>query len=392
MSYYRDMLTNDDILIVKKQLACALGLEKAVVIKQLAYWIDLNEKADKESHFKDGKWWAYNTYQDWQEKNFPFLSIRTIRRVFSDLEDMGLVISTKAYNKWKNDSTKWYTVDKDIFEDFMRLWVSSGSPNCANGNAKSKAYKAFLAAWEKELAEISGVDTVDTPFDTVAAPFDTVDSALPETNTESTSENRHSASLNDLAAKQPEASPPKSGGSGAPDGRTISAPKNSAGARLAHTSSLSAPRDFSLTQIVSEDDRGREKEFEGWLIERLQQLRKKPLSSSDKKKLKSEFNYVEGLQTLTSRSPYDYAKSDELFKTFVEWAIKEEDKYTEWPKKPSLRNIINRICGYERADGWFKFEKKHRTPSTSDITDEENALVASALDDIYEIPLGGDDE
>ena len=63
-------VNENNTIIVKKELACLLGLNEAIVLNQVRYWIDINEKARK--NFKDGKYWCYNTYDEWKMNNFPF--------------------------------------------------------------------------------------------------------------------------------------------------------------------------------------------------------------------------------------------------------------------------------------------------------------------------------
>src|SRR5699024_12648676 len=70
------------------------------------------------SHFEEGRYWVYNTYEGWQEQ-FPFWSVSTIKRTLVRLEESGLLI-TANYNKMKIDRTKWYTVDYDKLDDLAK--------------------------------------------------------------------------------------------------------------------------------------------------------------------------------------------------------------------------------------------------------------------------------
>lgn len=97
-------------LVVLPKLAVRIGLEEAIILQQVHYWLEENKKTAK--NFKDGKYWTYNTYEEWQEQ-FPFWSISTIRRKISSLETSGLLVSGN-YNDMKIDRTKWYTVGYDL--------------------------------------------------------------------------------------------------------------------------------------------------------------------------------------------------------------------------------------------------------------------------------------
>ena len=99
-------LIEGNVLIITRELAEKVGLNEAHVLQQLHYWLE-RSKNEAEGHY-----WVYNSYSDWQ-KQFPFFSERTIRRVFKKLEDEGYVISGN-YNKMAMDKTKWYRINYDL--------------------------------------------------------------------------------------------------------------------------------------------------------------------------------------------------------------------------------------------------------------------------------------
>ncbi|WP_261909545.1 conserved phage C-terminal domain-containing protein [Liquorilactobacillus satsumensis] len=90
-------------LVILPQLAEKIGLNEAIMLQQINYWL---QKSDK---IRDGKKWTYNSYAEWG-KQFPFWSITTIRRTLKSLEKQELII-TGNFNKYKFDKTKWYTID-----------------------------------------------------------------------------------------------------------------------------------------------------------------------------------------------------------------------------------------------------------------------------------------
>jgi hypothetical protein len=105
------LLITEPPLLVLPSLAIAIGLNEAIFLQQLHYWL---LQAGKE---RDGRHWIYNTYDEWHAQ-LPFWSVRTIRRIVGTLEERGLVISTSAYNAHKVDKTKWYAID---YEEVDRL-------------------------------------------------------------------------------------------------------------------------------------------------------------------------------------------------------------------------------------------------------------------------------
>lgn len=92
-------------LVINPELAEAIGLNEAIVLQQLHYWI--SETASGVEH--DGRRWVYNTQQQWRDQ-FPFWSVDTIKRTFSSLQGKGL-IRVDQLNKSRHDRTNFYTLE-----------------------------------------------------------------------------------------------------------------------------------------------------------------------------------------------------------------------------------------------------------------------------------------
>jgi predicted SnoaL-like aldol condensation-catalyzing enzyme len=90
-------------LLVLPTLAKKFGLNEAIVLQQIHYWLQ------RSSHVRDGKKWIYNSYPEWQ-KQFPFWTKRTLIRIIKSLEEKGL-ITIGHFNKYKADKTNWYTIN-----------------------------------------------------------------------------------------------------------------------------------------------------------------------------------------------------------------------------------------------------------------------------------------
>ena len=101
-----NLLIQEVPLMVLPTLATKIGINEAIFLQQLHYWID------RSKHEMEGHRWIYNTIEDWC-KQFPFWSRRTIARVISALERQGLVL-TANYNRKGFDRTKWYTVNYEL--------------------------------------------------------------------------------------------------------------------------------------------------------------------------------------------------------------------------------------------------------------------------------------
>lgn len=88
----------------KVALAKELGLEEAIFVHNLYYWIKENEVNNR--NFIDGRFWTYNSqkaYADW----FPYLSAAQIKRIINSLIKQGIILKGN-YNENQYDRTSWY--------------------------------------------------------------------------------------------------------------------------------------------------------------------------------------------------------------------------------------------------------------------------------------------
>ena len=94
------LLIDEPPLQVLPSLARELGLNEAIMLQQMHYWLI------KSSHEFEGVKWFYKTLEDWQTE-FPFWSTMTIRRTLTNLEKQ-TVIRIGNFNKKKFDKTIEY--------------------------------------------------------------------------------------------------------------------------------------------------------------------------------------------------------------------------------------------------------------------------------------------
>ncbi|WP_158892452.1 MULTISPECIES: hypothetical protein [unclassified Pseudomonas] len=94
-------------IAVNVELATRIGLNEAIVLQQLHFWISGATYGVEH----DGKRWIYNSIESWGEQ-FPFWSTDTIRRTLKKLEEMGVVQSEKL-KKREHNHTKYYTIVAD---------------------------------------------------------------------------------------------------------------------------------------------------------------------------------------------------------------------------------------------------------------------------------------
>ena len=118
------LLIDDYPIQVLPKLAKEIGLNEAIVLQQIHYWLN------KRAHLKDGKYWTYGSIATWQRDQFFFWSVVTVKRVFASLEKQNLLI-VGNYNKAGFDKTKWYSVN---YEELERVSQRLGQNDPTNGS------------------------------------------------------------------------------------------------------------------------------------------------------------------------------------------------------------------------------------------------------------------
>lgn len=144
------LLINEPPLQVLPTLAKAIGLNKAIVLQQMHYWLGIAKigKVDDQ-----GVKWIRNSLPEWVD-NFPFWSEKTIKRIIDSLVEDDIIKRNDRLNKYPQDRTRWYTINYGI------------------------------------LAFAGGGDKLSPPIGQVVTPqSDNLSPTLPETTTETTTEN-----------------------------------------------------------------------------------------------------------------------------------------------------------------------------------------------------------
>ena len=97
------LLIDDYPIQVLPTLAKEIGLNEAIVLQQMHYWLNMSK------HDYDDKKWIYNSYTKWVLQ-FPFWSESTVKRAIGSLEKQNLLFIGN-YNKAGFDKTKWYSIN-----------------------------------------------------------------------------------------------------------------------------------------------------------------------------------------------------------------------------------------------------------------------------------------
>lgn len=103
------LLIDEPPMLMLPSLAKVLkSADKAIIVQQIHYWLQIKRKAKDTRSFKEGHWWVYNSFREWH-KQFIWISERTIQRHFKDLVAQGIII-VGNFNNQNYDRTNWYTL------------------------------------------------------------------------------------------------------------------------------------------------------------------------------------------------------------------------------------------------------------------------------------------
>ncbi len=148
-------------IVINPKLAAQIGLNEAIILQQLKYWImETNSGVEHE-----GLKWIYNTHQAWVEQ-FPFWSEDTIKRGLLSLKAKG-AIRIEQLNKAKHDRTNFYTI---IFES--ACLIEEGNLHSSIGARSADLHTENTA--EKKSSRHQQAD--DIPYDQI---FDAYERVLP---------------------------------------------------------------------------------------------------------------------------------------------------------------------------------------------------------------------
>lgn len=102
------LLINEPPLQVLPSLATAIGLQEAIVLQQVHYWLGSSRNE------QEGRKWVYNTYEQWSAQ-FPFWTSEAIRKIFKSLRTKGLIVVMQAApSAW--NKTNFYSIDYDALD------------------------------------------------------------------------------------------------------------------------------------------------------------------------------------------------------------------------------------------------------------------------------------
>lgn len=126
------LFNKEDILLVNRRLAAIVGLNEAIVLQQIHYWV---KKKGGGVEFQGARW-VFNSLERWQEQ-FPFWSQDTVKRALAALKSKGLVRVEKL-SEVGRDRTNYYTIDyRQVALLEEGILPQCNSANCTNASVQS---------------------------------------------------------------------------------------------------------------------------------------------------------------------------------------------------------------------------------------------------------------
>jgi len=114
------VLNQSALRVVDATLATTFGLNEATFLDRLKFWLDKGYGI-----LHEGKRWIYNTYEQWAEKELPWLSRDQFKRIVKKLRDLGvLLVKRLRSHRWHQ--VNYYTIDEEALTRFMIAPDASG--------------------------------------------------------------------------------------------------------------------------------------------------------------------------------------------------------------------------------------------------------------------------
>lgn len=178
------LLINERPLMVLPSLAAEIGLNEAIVLQQIHYWIEGNRERQSEQHYKEGRWWTYNTLEEWTQQ-FPWWSTSTLRRIFGTLQDRDLIFVEKLADS-AYDRTNWYSINYETLQSLEPEWSKPFGQNeqMDKGQSEPMTFSQSEPMNNKESETNTETNTESVPADAGPTPEVEDDAPVKESETE----------------------------------------------------------------------------------------------------------------------------------------------------------------------------------------------------------------
>jgi len=121
-------------LCFNTEAAQLYGVDGAIMLHHLAFWVYRNKLNQKNEI--DGHTWTWNSASAFTEI-FPFWKDNQIRRILTNLEKDGAIISA-VHNRARWDRTKWYTITEKVQQFYQFHKSEHASKEIVKSKSKKK--------------------------------------------------------------------------------------------------------------------------------------------------------------------------------------------------------------------------------------------------------------
>lgn len=109
-------------------LAAEFGVDEAILISHLIFWI--NKNAANERHYHDGRYWTYSSIEGFS-RIFMFWSVGQIHRILKSLKEQDVIIKGN-FNDTAYDRTAWYAFTDSFLQNHKIHFLKSKNGSAEN--------------------------------------------------------------------------------------------------------------------------------------------------------------------------------------------------------------------------------------------------------------------
>ncbi len=178
------LLIDEYPLIFQPSLAAALGLNEAIFLQQLQYWLTQSEK------YRDDKAWIAKSREKWLSE-FPFWSLSTFKRIVKSLTDKGIIYNTEQYNEDKTTQTRWFAICYDKIPAKFMGFEEIKAAQCEHSEVQKEQTEVHIEQSEVHIEQYGGSKGAEPRFILSSS------SIYTETDPETITETDRSSEIND---------------------------------------------------------------------------------------------------------------------------------------------------------------------------------------------------
>lgn len=139
-------------------VAQIVGVNAAILLENIAHWIEHNRANEDKKSFHDGRYWTYNSMKAFSEL-FPYLKPNAVRTALKKLKEADLII-VGNYNKLAYDRTQWYALTEKA-EALLGIHTSI----CKKSQMDSEENTNGFATNDEPIPDITSVVTSSVTSD-----------------------------------------------------------------------------------------------------------------------------------------------------------------------------------------------------------------------------------